>query len=372
MPHAKRKILFIKLCCIGDIVFLTPVTRAVRCAFPDAHLGFLTSLWVKDVVERIPFIDEVIYYDAPLQRNGIIPRIFETLRVLKALREKKYDIALLGHRSSAFSLLALLGGINQRIGFSGTKFLTHVVPFDAEMHETDRYFSLARILQIDQTAIETTLTALGEDITAAQRICQNLSFDPVKRYIGIFPGGGENPGTIMSIKRWYPERYAKLCHLLMEQAGLFPLFLGGLGDAHIVQKIISCFQKPLHFVDTCGIANLGELCGLLQKCAVVIGGDTGPVHMAAALGIPTVMLFGPSDPRLVAPRGTAHRYVWTRAHCSPCYTPISVMEKKNVRGKEFVCWTGTHECMKGMGVEIVLHAVLEVIKELDQKILTTQ
>jgi lipopolysaccharide heptosyltransferase II len=360
MAYNYKNILVVKICCIGDVVFLTPAIQALHSAFPDARISFMASRWIKEVVERIPYVDEIVYFDAPLYRKKIAGAK-ETLQVISLLRKKKFDLAVFGHRTSVFPFVGMLAGIKERIGFTGAKFLTGSTPFDPQQHETDRYLSIIRLVADCDREIRTLLVAKEKDNISADAICKKIGFESNGKYIGVFPGGGENPGTSMHIKRWYVEDYAELCKQLFVKKGLVPLFLGNASDKLVVEKIQAILPKNIPAVNAGGLTNLGGLCGLFKKCRVVIGGDTGPLHMAAALDVPTVTLFGPSDPRLVAPREAKHRYVWQSVYCSPCYTPVSVLDKKNRKGDEFICRTGTHECMKDMKVEIVLKAVMDVI-----------
>lgn len=166
----------------------------------------------------------------------------------------------------------------------------------------------------------------------------------------------------MIIKRWGPERYAKLILSLYTELHLAPMMLGGKTDRKTIEEIVGMLPSEIPILNAVDVGGLGEVCGFLKRCSVVIGGDTGPVHMAAALGVPSVMIFGPSDPRLVAPFGDIHRSVWKRVPCSPCYTPSSVLNKSNYEGNNFVCWTKTHECLTLIGVEEVITAVKQVVK----------
>lgn len=358
-----KRILVIKLCCIGDIIFMTPALRRMREQFPDARITFMASRWVKEIIERVPYIDEVIYFDAPFEEGSWLRKIRPTLNIVRELRKGKYDVAVLGHRTSSMPALALLAGVRRRVGFRGTRFLTMSIPFDETSHEADRYLSLAACLDGEtQSGQNTThIVARDSDVEFARKYLAESSVSPDKKFFGIFPGGGENPGTRMMIKRWYPKEYAALVSALFAEMGIVPIFLGGKADENVVKEIIGLLPPDVPFLDAVGSSSLGELCGLLTSCLVVIGGDSGPVHMAAALGVPTVMIFGPSDPRLVAPRGSRHLSVWKHVPCSPCYTPSTALDKSNFVGNSFVCRTKTHECLTLVTVQVVLVSVREVL-----------
>jgi lipopolysaccharide heptosyltransferase II len=360
----QRRILVIKLCCVGDVIFMTPALRMLRQQYPDAHITYMASRWVKDIVERTPFIDTIIFWDTPFDKIFWLGKVRATLAMLRTLRNGKYDIAIVAHRNSIFSALTFFAGIRERIGFTGTRFLTKRVQFDDSVHETRRYIAL--IEGLDNGALtadlETSIIPKPSDIAFAAHCFLEQKIADDRKFVGIFPGGGENPGTRMMIKRWGPERYVKLIVALYKDLHLAPMMLGGKTDRNIIGEITGMLPPEIPVLNTVDIGGFGELCGFLKRCTVVVGGDSGPVHMAAALGVPSVMIFGPSDPRLVAPLGDNHRSVWKKVPCSPCYTPSTVLNKSNYEGNSFVCWTKTHECMTRLGVEEVLTAVQEVVK----------
>ncbi|NUN71208.1 MAG: glycosyltransferase family 9 protein [Bacteroidetes bacterium] len=357
----RPNILFVKLCCIGDILFLTPAIRSVRQRFPEARITILASTWIKAVVERIPSVDEVIYFDAPLQKIFIWDRFIATVRVTKELRRRRFTAAVTAHRSSFFSVLLAAAGIRRRIGFRGAAMLTDAVPFDDTKHETARYLELtARLTGTSDPGIM-ELKATEIDLEFREQFFRSGKIGSAVRYIGIFPGGGDNPGTKMHIKRWPGERYAELVRRLYTDAGLVPVFIGSAPDAAVVDPIIAAVEGSVPYLNAVSVPDLGQLHGLLTGCIVMLGGDSGPMHMAAALGIPTVTIFGPSDPRLVAPLGSSHRYIWKQVPCSPCYTPATVKQKKYFNGNEFICTTGTHACIKEVTVDEVYRTIMEVL-----------
>lgn len=351
------RILIIKLCCIGDVIFLTPTLRALRQALPDAHIAFLGSSWVKDVLANVPYIDQTILFDAPY-RESKLQRLRETFQFVLQLRRECFDTIIVAHRTPVFATLGWLAGIKTRVGFSDkpSRFLTRAVPFDANRYEVNRYLDLVSTLGIESSDTTTHLAPRAEDIASVAQKLTACGIEKDAPLVGLFPGGGENPGTSMPIKRWYPENYAALCRrLAASHAGAITL-LGGPTDKELNASIQSSVSE-LNTINLAGEFSLRELPALMQRCRVVVGGDTGPLHMAAAVGTPTVFLFGPSDPRLVAPTQPNSVYLWKQPPCSPCYTPDSVMNKSNFNGKDFGCRTGTHECLRDLGVEDVYAAI---------------
>lgn len=348
-----KNILVVKTCCLGDIIFMTPMLRGLKRHLPDARITLLGSSWVQELTESIPSIDECIPFDQAYA-GSLAAKAARSLPVLRELRRRQFDAAIIGHRNRMFSWMVAAAGIPVRVGFHGGDFLTASVPFDATQHETERYLALLEALEVPRSGVQTELRPRPFDADTLHALFQRLGIPEGKRLVGLFPGGGENPGTIMTIKRWPLDRYAAVvAELLRDDENAVALF-GGRTDASVNAALCGLVGHNSRIVDLAGKTSLTGLLQILGSLRVFVGGDTGPTHMAAAIGTPTVALFGPSDPMLVAPRGELSVYLWTKPECSPCYTPASVMNRSNFVGKEFPCRTGTHECMKGITTEALL------------------
>ncbi len=362
MSAPVRSIAFIKLCCVGDVIFMTPAIRAARGRWPGARISFIGSNWVREVAERIPWADEFIPFDPPFRGAPRWEKVRAGFGLVSLLRKHRFDMLFIGHRNRSFAIAARAGGVPARIGFAGAPGLTAGVPFDESMHEVDRYLALAAAAGAQAENSATGIAARPEDERFGEEFFSRTGFPEGTRFAGIFPGGGKNPGTSMSIKRWYPDRYARLAAELHREAQLVPVLLGGAQDREAVDAVAGALPPELPRVDASRIGGFGPLCGVLKRCALVAGGDSGPVHLAAALGVPTVSIFGPSDPRLVAPRGGGHRTIWMHPDCSPCYTPATVLDPKLYEGKEFPCRTGTHVCLKALEADAVIAACRALIR----------
>jgi lipopolysaccharide heptosyltransferase II len=365
MEAERNRILVIKLCCLGDIVHMTPALRGLRGKYPRAEITLLISQWVVDLVKCIPFVDDYILYDAPYS-TSISRRIRETVALLSKLRKEPYDVILIGHRNRVFGILALLSGANTRVGFIGVPFLTHQVPFEPTVHEVERYLDLVRSLGATVETPETELRPLCRDQESIDELMEKHGVAKGARVVGIFPGGGQNPGTFMTIKRWYPDQYSQLINNLCREYGYAVLLVGNDSEAELNERIRKAVADSCQVFNLAGQLTLRQFVALAARCCLFVGGDSGPTHIAAAVGTPTLSLFGPSNPRLVAPRGRLHRYLWRQVHCSPCYTPVTVMARRNLDGNDFVCWTGTHACMKELMVNDVLQTIREMMRETEK------
>ena len=157
-----------------------------------------------------------------------------------------------------------------------------------------------------------------------------INKDKVK--IGIFPGGGKNPGTIMPTKRWPVEFFAELAGLLIKEGKEVCVF-GGEIDADVTGAFLEACPEAKLVVTK----NLKDLAYYIPEMTVFIAGDTGPLHMSAALGVKTIGLFGPSSAELVAPRGVHCYNIWKSTECAPCYEPDTVHYKGYLKCKDNIC-----------------------------------
>ena len=356
MPNAiitPKRILFIKLCCIGDVLFSTPTIRAFRRSFPDAHIAYLIGTWTKDVVSGNPHVNEVIIFDAPYLRVSRIKRMYLTARCIRQLRRKKFDTAVVFHRTASAGLLTYLSHIKHRIGFDygGRGFAyTAKIFYDDRVHEVDRYLSLAQVVGVEPAGIEMEMQPTPAAHAHAEGLLSDAGVSEGDVLVAMQPGGGHNPGAVMPIKQWGWQNFAQLSDELADKYNAKIILIGGKIDFHLAERILSATKnKPINLV---GKTTFLQLSAVQQRCRLFIGGDSGPLHIAAAVGIPTVGLFGPSDPRLVAPRGEKHTCIWKQPNCAPCYTPESVM-----KGDFESCPTGKLECMKSISIGDVMKAV---------------
>jgi heptosyltransferase II len=359
-----KKILIIKLCCVGDILFTTPAIRALRQGFPKAHLAYLVGSWSREIIEDNPHLDEIIIYDVPAHSSCRWRAFTRTLDCLRELRKKKFDLAIIFHRTSFSSLFALLGGIPQRIGFDYAgrgRFLTHKVAFDGSKHEVDRHLDVVISLGLESAGQATEMKVMSKEENYASSLLWANGVRAEDRVIGILAGGGKNPGVFMPTKRWHPTKFAQLADTMIKEYKAKIIFVGGPGDEEVVRKVVSGMKNES--VDLVGKTTFKQLAAVLKRCQLFIGGDSGPLHIAAAVGTPTIGIFGPLDPRLVAPRGENHIAICKNISCSPCYRPdtgLTIHDFSN-------CPKGTLECMEKITTEDVLAAVHQQMEGIDKE-----
>ncbi len=348
-----ERILVFKLCCLGDIVFITVSVNALRRKYPDAEIVFAHTEWVTPLMEYVPGINGKILFGKVYSSSPMI-KLKGTLKFISEARKKNFDMVFYGHRSSIFSFILMLCGIRYRLGFKGTWFLTHASEFDKEITEFKRYLNVLSSFGIESEEFYPALKTPRKD-TARKKISSGK--EPL---LGIYPMGGVNPGTNMDIKRWEIENFYSLIKLINETLPAIKVIM--FEGIHKHEKLM--------IPD--GLAVLKETISndLISCCDYFISGDTGSLHIAAAMGVPTLSIFGPSDPNLLAPQNdpsskVKHITIWKKAECSPCYLPDTAIDKSNKKFwhmNNFLCHTGTHVCMKSITPDEVFEKFQELIK----------
>ncbi len=345
-----KNILVFKLCCLGDIVMMTPSINALKRNFPDARITIIVNSWVRGITEYLNNIDSVIISDA-LYEKSLAGKLAGAASLISELRKGKFDLVLLGHRNNIFGLITKLAGIKYRLGFCGTKFLTNCENFRDDIHEPKRYLRILKSIGIEDYENIPKL----KKIEKRENILTESGIDHRKKVVAIFPFGGVNPGTEMNIKRWELQKFIELTsRISIAYPEIEILFLEGTESSEKITDRKFSDNVKIRKIDT----------GLISACDMMIGIDTGAVHIAAAFGIPTLTIFGPSDPDLIAPLNPSgqniHEVISKNVECSPCYNTATAIDKGNKKywqGNKFICYKGTNECMKLISVDEVFDRV---------------
>ncbi|ALA59918.1 glycosyltransferase family 9 protein [Nitrospira moscoviensis] len=310
MPAVQR-ILLIKPSSLGDIVHTMPVVAAVKQRWPAAHLTWLVKRRWAELVERIEGVDRVWPFDATL--GG-------ALRVLPALRSERWDLVLDLQGLFRSAVIGRLSGGGVRVGFANGRegspwFYTTRVPVPtSEMHAVDRYLLAAeavgaaplgeprfrfKIDEQDQRVVRELLRSRG--VQDQSWIAMHVS-------------------ARWETKRWPLESFAAVADQLTKE-GLGPLVvMGGEGERSEVERLKRLVTSSV--IDVAGAVPLGYLPAFLSKAAAMITNDSGPMHIAAAVGTPVVALFGPTSVRRTGPYGDQHTVLTHEISCRPCFSRI--------------------------------------------------
>jgi lipopolysaccharide heptosyltransferase I len=324
-PRASR-ILIVRLSALGDVVHALPMLDAVRRAQPDAHIGWLVEEKAASLLSAHPQIDRL--WVAPraqlvkLLRRG---RLIAALRLLigfaRELRAAGYDLVIDAHSNARSSFLAWCSGAPRRIGFAhgyakegaGWLYTDRVVPARPRQLKVQRALDLLRPLGIESRGARAVLGIPDATREWARAQVAQLGGRPV---VAIHPGVSD----FGAIKQWDPERFGRTAIRLARERGARCLVTWGPGERELALRVVAASDGAAVLGPQTG--SILELAALYQACDLVIGADTGPLHLAAALGIPVVGLYGPKDPAIYAPwdarTGEAAAVVRRPVYCSPC------------------------------------------------------
>ena len=328
-----------KLAALGDVVLATPSFRAIRQRFPESRLTLVVGRAAFEVVAHCPYFNDVVIFD-PGQKDRGWARQWAFVR---RLAREGFDVSVDLQNSHRTHLMAWLAGIPARIGYRrkwggllnrGVRLPKVVLAPIAHQHH------LLREAGVAPAGEQLELWPSSRDVEAAERLVQLPLIDAAPRLVGLHPGGSGRWVT----KRWDLDRWVRLCDVLA-QRGLRVIVTGGPDERELAEAFTQRPQsRPLVLI---GQTSLMELACVIRRCDVFVAHDSSPLHLAAAVGTPTVALFGPTDPARHLPPAFTGRVLKKDVFCSPCYAPT--------------CRTITHACMKRIEFEEVLDAVLALL-----------
>lgn len=297
---------------IGDLVVSTPVFELIKKKYPQSHLAVCVFSEHRELVSGNPFVDEVILYE----KKGAQKNWFGQWQLANEIRAKKFDLVIHLHATNRMHLMGLLAGIPTRIGYNRRApwALTQVYPYDKKeglKHETDYLLDLVVASVLSAQPVETVFPYVP--VTQGNR----LSVDNLLQYFGV--GANESiavihPSASDVSKMWPAENFAQLIKTLSSTRGLSSapqetgsdphgLFWISVGDAQASKQTekISELSK-ISVLNLCGKLSLGMLAALFEKSKLVVSNDSGPAHIAAAVGASTVSIFGRWQPGMNAER----------------------------------------------------------------------
>jgi heptosyltransferase-2 len=316
---------------VGDAVMSIPALRRIRQVFPRAKISLLVLPWVSGVYEDAGFLDEVLIYDRDGQHAGLRGK----WQLIREMRLRKFDAAILLQNAFEAALLAFLAGIPLRAGYDREArgwLLTNPVRIDPKiknLHQTYYYLDLIdQLMRQERMALSRGLSCSAPEIPPSMMPDISLEVSPERRKKarsrlateGINPASrlvGVNPGAFFgSAKRWPEERFARLLDGLIQQTGAQVVLFGSPREITMAESIQSSMKEPLSIFS--GRTTLSELIAMMSCCDLFITNDSGPMHLAAALRIPTLAIFGSTDDIATGPLSPHAVVVNKRVECSPC------------------------------------------------------
>lgn len=349
-----KRILCVRLDNLGDVLMTTPALHALRNSAADRHITLLASRSGVALAPFLPDVDDVIQYDAPwvAHASGAMRTPADDQPMLEHLRRKRFDAAVVftvySQSPLPAAMLCYLAGIPRRLAHCRenpyallTGWLREPEPQHGTRHEVQRQLDLVRqvgahspetgmrfsVRQADRRALDAQLSARGVVCVASSIVL--------------------HPGASAASRRYPPERFGEVATRLARETGASLLITGSAGERPLVQAVIRAaapdVRTQLH--DLSGTLTLGELAALIERSSVLVSNNSGPVHLASALGAPVVDLYALTNPQHT-PWQTPHRVLFRDVECRWCYRSV--------------CPQQHHACLLGVAPAEVVQAALEL------------
>ena len=339
---------------VGDAIMTTPAIQAIRQNFPNAKITILAKPWVKDVFAANHCIDHIIVYDSMHRHKGLRGQV----RMAKELAEQGLDLVILLQNAFEAAWLAYLARIPRRAGYNTdarSLLLTHSVPLKKETKKIHQVYYYLRMLEGLGLEVEQKpqlfLKPAPDDIAWARKALLPLipplkkgdtgGFSDENKLIGINPGAAYGPA-----KRWLPERFVELAGMLTRQADAKVVVFGTNADRKVGEGALA--TAPERVINMAGKTTLGQAMALMARCRVFITNDSGLMHVAAALHIPLVAIFGSTNPVTTGPFSDRVVIVRKDIDCSPCLKAVCPVDFR---------------CMKEIMPEEIFAATLRMLEE---------
>lgn len=372
-----RRILLLRLEKVGDLVMVLEAIGMVKAFAPDASIDLVVGSWNRDLAGLIAGV-HVETLDVPwIARKGHGMSWLDLMHRARAWRLEEYDLAINFEPDIRSNLLLGLSGASRRVGFAsggGGALLTDAIQPDPRAHIAEnakalvvRAFAMTGLkpCATDVTESGTGLNPIASDETVAS-VAQG--FSPVKLHIPVtarrraadlvgtprhgMPLVGIQPATGRRIKEWDPARFAEVGAALARTRGATVILIGSDADKPVLDAVRAAWPTDVPLAQLPTDVDLVVLAAVLERLSLLITGDTGPMHLAAAVGTPVLAIFGPSLPTRYAPLSPRSRIVRIDIHCSPC----NLMRQPPER-----CVGHVPDCLTGIPTAEVLRVADEML-----------
>ncbi len=329
---------------IGEVLLSTVCIDAVKRAFPESKITFITSEYSRSLVEARDDIEEVWTVDTFSKKGAFI----KALKLAHRLRSKKFDTVIILNPHIVLHLASFLAFIPNRIGYNrkGGFLLNKKIEDErdkGEKHEIEYTLDLLKLLGVKVEGLSPRIYLDNNVSIRVDRLLQEMRIDLSKPIVGVHPGSS-NPAKI-----WPKENYSNLIKKVISETDATVIILGGKGEEVLAKDIIGSLKGNIF--NLTGKLDLKELAALLAKTSLFIGNDTGPMHVAAALNVPVIAMFGRNipgvGPKRWGPWGKNSIVFHKDPGCKPCYDTKCPYEFK---------------CLKAITVEEVFSAAKNRIK----------
>jgi ADP-heptose:LPS heptosyltransferase len=349
---AIRRVLLMRLERIGDLLMVLEAIRDARAAWPDAEIDLAVGSWNVPLARLIPDVTRLEIADAPwLAREGSGATSRTLIARARKWRARRYDVVVNFEPDIRSNFLAWLTGAPRRLGYwtgGGGAFLTDALAYAPTSHvSVNARHLIARAAGRSEAGLERPAAPRLVPPPEAARAADALLRGHRGPFIGVHASGGRES------KQWHLDRFAGAARRLAESRHATIVLTGAASDRPLVDAVRQGLTG-LPVVDAAGALDLPSLAALLARLDLFITGDTGPMHLAAAVGAPVVALFGPSNPVRYGPLGARQRILRIDLPCSPC---------GQVRLPPARCRGHVPDCLDGISVDAVVAAAADLLDE---------
>jgi heptosyltransferase-1 len=337
-----KNILIVKLSAIGDVIHALPVAYALKQTYPNARITWVVEKASYDLLTNNPYIDEIIIFDKPKFKSisGLLTNGYKFSKLLKSYN---FDLAIDLQGLFKSAAISYLSGAPKRLVYCNARELSdkigqRICGNHEHGHVVDRYLDVARHLgcKVDQVEFPMHITEM--EAQKAEAIANHAGLQLENPYVVLAPG------TNWPSKCWPTTHFAKLADKLYDN-NMIPVIIGGPTDQQLAQEIMANTKIPP--IDLTGKTSLKQLAYIMKKSQTFVGGDTGPMHLAVAVGAKVVTMFGPTDPNRNGPYGENHIILTPDMSCICCW-------KRQC--------TNTPMCLETLNFEAVYQAIQNKIK----------
>lgn len=339
---ADKRILVVKMSSMGDVILATPSLRAVRSQYPKAWIAVLTASESSPILQRCPYVDEVISYDSKRRHRGWVG----TFQLGSELRRQRFDMVLDLQNNKVSHLAGFLSFAPLRYGYRNGKWdflLSHSCQdWKKNIPAVQHQFHLLRFAGIMPREESLELWSSKEDEQKVQSWFENAWISEDQKLVAVSPFTSRR----WIAKRWGMDRFAELIDRLGKE-GIRTVLIGAPGEEPLARELIQKTQSSL--LNLVGKTTIVELGVLLKGCRVLVGHDSAPLHAAAAVGTPLIALFGPTDPQRHLPPYKEGTVFYRHLICQPCYKTR--------------CPLVHHNCLESVTVEEVYQEVKKYLRD---------
>jgi ADP-heptose:LPS heptosyltransferase len=349
-PVEIKRILITKYFGMGSLILASPMVRSLRNRYPSAQIDLLTIEQNRALTEILQIFDRSYVVDT----RSLSAVAKSMTAAMRQIRKQRYDVVIDAEFFSRLSILvAFFSGARYSVGFYLPEiwrgnFLTHRVHFNPYRHAILGFMALAKALGAESDNFEVErvqVTAAADE--RVQAYLQEQGFRTDQRIISV----NVNTGPLSPERRWPEDHFVSLIKsVLWHYRHVVIVLVGGPSDAPLVSELHSRLSddERKRTLNVAGIFNLPQFCGLLKRSTLFISNDSGPLHLAESLRIPTISFFGPETPLLYGPTGDKQLVFYKGIYCSPCL---------NIQNQKEAPCNGNNICMQSIRAEEVFSAV---------------